>query len=468
MQSTPSKPSAIVYFIGFTAALAGLLFGLDIGVISGAMKFIQKEFYVADQVIELIVSATLWGAVFGVLISGAFSNKFGRKKAMLLSAFIFAGGSIACAMSTSSEMLIIARFALGIAVGLASFTAPLYIAEISPKKIRGSMVSVYQLMITLGILIAFFSDAFFATIFSMDGQVGGHWRWMLGIIALPAALMFLGMLALPESPRWLFLKGFQERGVDVFSKMRLSEEEIASEVEGIQINLQQKQNGFQLLFHNPHFRRAIFLGVTLQAIQQLTGINVVFYYAPRILDILGFTTTSGQMWGTVLLGATNMLSTFIAIALVDKLGRKPIMYIGSAVMGLSMLAVGVLLHMNIGQAPMLGYCAIAALLVFIVAFAVSSGPITWIFCSEIFPLAGRDLGVTFSTSANWISNAVIGGTFLTMMAKFGSGNTFLLCGSLEAFVILFFFFFLPETKGVSLETIESNLLSGMPLKEIGK
>ncbi len=468
MQSTHSKPSAIVYVIGFTAALAGLLFGLDIGVISGAIKFVQNEFHIADHVIETIVSATLWGAVFGVLISGTFSNKFGRKKAMLLSAFIFAGGSLACAMSTSAEMLIIARFALGIAVGLASFTAPLYIAEISPKKIRGSMVSVYQLMITLGILIAFFSNMFFATTFCVEGEVGGHWRWMLGIIALPAALMFLGMLALPESPRWLFLKGFQDRGVNVFRKMRLSEEEIISEVAGIKTNLAQKQHGFQLLLHNANFRRAIFLGVALQGIQQLTGINVVFYYAPRILNILGFTSTSEQMWGTVLLGATNVASTFIAIVLVDKLGRKPIMYIGSVVMGISMLIVGGLLHMNISQAPILGYAAIGALLLFIVAFAVSSGPITWIFCSEIFPLAGRDLGVTFSTSANWIANAVIGGTFLTLMAKFGGGNTFLFCGSLEALFIIFFLFFLPETKGVSLEKIESNLLSGVPLRDIGK
>lgn len=468
MQPSNSKLNAIVYFIGFTAALAGLLFGLDIGVISGANEFIQKEFQVTDHVIEMIVSATLWGAVFGVLISGTFSNLFGRKKAMLLSAFIFAAGSIACAMSASADQLIAARFLLGIAVGLASFTAPLYLSEISPQNVRGMMVSMYQFMITLGILVAFLSDMYFGTTASIAGQVGGHWRVMLGIIALPAGIMFFGMLVLPESPRWLFLKGFQERGVDVFRKMLLPEDEIAREVIEIQTNLQQKQNGFQMLLNNSNFRRAIILGIILQIMQQLTGINVVLYYAPRIFKIAGFASTSGQMWGTVIVGATNLLATFIAIAFVDKLGRKPMMYAGFAVTGISMIIVGTLFNMDLAQSPVLGYYAILALLFFIIGFSMSSGPITWIICSEIFPLGGRDLGVTFSTAANWASNAILGGIFLTMLAKLGNGNTFLFFGWFPVVSVLFFYFFVPETKGVSLEKIESNLLSGLPLRKIGR
>ena len=468
MQPSNSKLNAIVYFIGFTAALAGLLFGLDIGVISGANDFIQKEFQITDRIVEMIVSATLWGAVFGVLISGTFSNIFGRKKAMLLSAFIFAGGSIACAMSSSADHLIAARFLLGIAVGLASFTAPLYLSEISPQNVRGMMVSMYQLMITIGILVAFLSDMYFGTTACIAGQVGGHWRIMVGIIAVPAAFMFLGMMVLPESPRWLFLKGFQERGIDVFRKMLLPEDQIAREVTEIQTNLQQKRNGFEMLLTNSNFRRAIILGIILQLMQQLTGINVVMYYAPRIFKIAGFATTSGQMWGTVIIGVTNMLSTFIAIAFVDKLGRKPMMYTGLAVMGASLLAVGALFNMNLEQSPVLGYYAIIVLLLFIIGFAMSSGPVTWIICSEIFPLSGRDLGVTFSTAANWFSNAIVGGTFLTMLAKLGNGNTFLLYGGLQVIFILIFRLFVPETKGVSLEKIESNLLSGLPLRKIGR
>ncbi len=471
MQTTPSKSSkqnSIVYFIGFTAALAGLLFGLDIGVISGALEFIQKDFSVSDQTLEWIVSALLWGAVFGTLVSGILSKQLGRKKTMLLSALIFALGSLYCSMSRSANELIAARFLLGIAVGVASFTAPLYLSEISPQRIRGSMIAMYQLMITIGIMLAYFSNMFFGTTVIINQQIGGHWRLMLGVIIFPALLMFAGMLFLPESPRWLFLRGFQKRGVDVFRKMLLPEEEITSEVAEIKKNLLQKQNGFHLLLKNSHFRRAIFLGMILQFIQQLTGINVILYYAPRIFKIAGFASTSGQMWGTIVIGITNMLATFIAIAFVDKLGRKPIMYAGFTVMGASMLTVGTLFNMNLEQSPVLGYYAITALLLFMVGFAMSAGPIIWILCSEIFPLGGRDLGITFSTSANWISNAIIGGTFLTMLAKLGSGPTFLLYGGLQVLFVLFFLLFVPETKGVSLESIERNLLSGEPLRNIGR
>ena len=210
MQTSISKPKSIVYFIGFTAALAGLLFGLDIGVISGALEFIQKDFSVSDRILEFIVSALLWGAVFGTLISGVLSNQLGRKKTMLVSAVIFIVGSLYCSISGSANELIFARFLLGIAVGVASFTAPLYLSEISPQRVRGSMISMYQLMITIGIMMAYFSNMYFGTTAIIHDQVGGHWRIMLGVIAFPAILMFLGMLVLPESPRWLFLKGFQQ------------------------------------------------------------------------------------------------------------------------------------------------------------------------------------------------------------------------------------------------------------------
>ena len=219
---------------------------------------------------------------------------------------------------------------------------------------------------------------------------------------------------------------------------------------------------------NPNFRRVIGLGVGLQLIQQLTGINVVMYFAPTIFKIAGFGDTNAQMWGTVIVGITNVLATFIAIAFVDKLGRKPIMYAGFVTMGLAMITVGMLFNMGIEKHPELGYFAIFALLIFIIGFAMSAGPIIWVLCSEIYPLAGRDLGVTFSTATNWIANAIVGMTFLLLLAGFGNGNTFLLYGALNILFIIFFVIFVPETKGVSLEKIEANLLSGLPLKQIGR
>ena len=291
---------------------------------------------------------------------------------------------------------------------------------------------------------------------------------MLGIISIPAVIMFVGVLFLPESPRWLFLKGFKARGVAVFEGMHLDKAEIAEHVKEIEDNLKVKQSGFEMFKTNPNFRRVIGLGIGLQIIQQLTGINVVMYFAPTIFKIAGFATTNGEMWGTVIIGITNVLATFIAIGFVDKLGRKPIMYAGFVTMGVAMIAVGTLFNLGVEKHPELGYFAIVALLIFIIGFAMSAGPIIWVICSEIYPLEGRDLGVTFSTATNWIANGIVGMTFLLLLAGFGNGNTFLLYGALNILFIIFFVIFVPETKGVSLEKIEANLLSGLPLRQIGR
>ena len=447
MNTPPPKKRVqpIVYFIGFTAALAGLLFGLDVGVISGAEGFIQKDFKVSDDTIQLIVSALLWCAAFGALFSGILSSKLGRRRTILISAVNFIIGAILCSIAANEHVLILARFLLGIAVGVASFTAPLYISEVSPQSVRGSMISMYQLMITIGIVLAFLSNTWLATYATIGGVTGGHWHIMLGIVAIPAAVMFVGVFFLPESPRWLFLKGFQERAIGVFKQMKLDDAEIAAEVKEIEDSVKVKQDGFSLFRTNSNFRRAIGLGIGLQIIQQLTGINVIMYYAPRIFGMAGFENTGEQLWGTVIVGVTNVLATFIAIAFVDKLGRKPIMYAGFVTMGVALLSVGTIFLVG-GETRMItnpkgieeatvilkslsfAYPAIFALLIFIVGFAMSAGPIIWVICSEIYPLAGRDLGVTFSTGTNWIANAIVGMTFLSLINGFGPGNTFLLYG----------------------------------------
>ncbi len=486
------KTKPIVYFVGLTAALAGLLFGLDVGVISGANEFIQKDFGIDDRTVENIVSALLWGAVFGVLISGFFSMRLGRRGTILISALVFALGSIFCALSPTPGVLIAARFFLGIAVGMASFVAPLYLSEIAPQSVRGALIAMYQLMITIGIVIAFLSDTFFATYAnlqplattvseSVSAIAGGRgqmvmeayfampWRWMLGVIAVPALLMFVGMLFLPESPRWLVLKNRIAQARQVLQRLASNHDEADRELAEIESGLKVEQKGFSLFRENRNFRRAVFLGVGLQVIQQFTGINVIMYYAPRILNEAGFSTTAEQMWGTVLIGTINVLATFIAIAFVDRLGRKPIMYAGFTVMGLGMLSLGALFHLGIGGGNMtMSYLAVASLVVFIIGFAMSAGPIIWILCAEIFPLAGRDFGITCSTVTNWTANAIVGMTFLTMLNGLGPGNTFLLYGALNAVFIVFFLAFVPETKGVSLESIEHKLLGGTPLKQIGR
>jgi SP family galactose:H+ symporter-like MFS transporter len=260
----------------------------------------------------------------------------------------------------------------------------------------------------------------------------------------------------------------REKASEVFKKLHLDDAEIAAEVREIEESTKIPQKGWSLFLENAHFRKAVFLGIGLQICQQLTGINVIMYYAPRIFGMAGFESTTEQMWGTVVVGLTNVLATFIAIAFVDRLGRKPIMYAGFVVMGLSLLAVGAIFHSGIDHSPGLGYWAAGALLLFIVGFAMSAGPIIWVICSEIYPLAGRDFGITCSTGTNWITNAIVGMTFLTLVQGIGPGNTFILYGAMNVLFIVFFLFLVPETKGVSLEHIERNLMSGKKLREIGR
>ncbi|EKM0527141.1 sugar porter family MFS transporter [Cronobacter turicensis] len=447
------------FTVCFLAALAGLLFGLDMGVIAGALPFLARTFDLNSHQQEIVVSVMMFGAALGALCSGPMSSSLGRRRSLLLGATLFVVGSLGCAAAGNMQMLAIARFILGLAVGVASFTAPLYLSEIAPERIRGSMISLYQLMITIGILAAFVSDT------ALSG--GGHWRWMLGIITFPAVVLFIGVLTLPESPRWLMMKRRDALAASVLKRLRNSDKDAQHELNQIRESVKIKQRGWQLFRHNAHFRRSTGLGILLQFMQQFTGMTVIMYYAPKIFEIAGFATTRQQMWGTVIAGLTNVLATFIAIGLVDRWGRKPVLKLGFAVMAVCMGILGFMfysgLHSAVGQ-----YLAVLILLLFITGFAMSAGPLIWVLCSEIQPLAGRDFGVTCSTMANWIANMIIGATFLTLIDTIGSPNTFWLYGLLNVVCIVLTLLFVPETKNISLEDIERNLMNGAPLRLIGQ
>lgn len=443
----------------FIAALAGLLFGLDIGVISGALPFIAKEYVVSDQVQEWIVSSMMFGAAVGAVLAGWLSWSLGRKYSLVLGAILFVLGSVVCAIAWDPSILIVGRIILGLAVGVASFTAPLYLSEIAPYHIRGAMISLYQLMITVGILLAFLSN----TAFSYTGS----WRWMLGVIAFPAIILLMGVLVLPRSPRWLMIRGREKEAIDVLSRLRPNQETVKKEIDEIRESLKTKQEGFSLLLENRHFRRSVGLGILLQIMQQLTGINVVLYYAPRIFELAGYGSAQDQLWGTVIVGAVNVLATFIAIALVDRWGRKPILYAGFIVMAAGLGMLGTFLHVGI-TSPVQQIIASATLLIFIVGFAMSAGPLIWVLCSEIQPTKGRDFGIAISTLTNWLANMLAGVTFLTLINTIGGAYTFWGYAALNALFIIVTMYFVPETKNVSLEHIERNLMDGKPLRMLGK
>jgi SP family galactose:H+ symporter-like MFS transporter len=456
-QSVP-RTNRHTLLVCFLAALAGLLFGLDMGVIAGALPFLAKEFGLNSHQQEMVVSVMMLGAALGALCSGPLCSRLGRKKTLLIGAALFVAGSVGCAFAPDLQMLVISRFLLGAAVGVASFVAPLYLSEIAPEHIRGSMISLYQLMITIGILAAFLSDTAFSH--------SGNWRWMLGIITFSALILFAGVLTLPESPRWLMMKNKNALAQKVLMLLRSTEAEAHAELEAIRESVKITQRGWQLFRANSNFRRTTYLGVLLQFMQQVTGMTVIMYYAPKIFAIAGFASTEQQMWGTVIAGLTNVLATFIAIGLVDRWGRKPILKLGFSVMAVCMALMGYMFFVGITSLTQ-QYTAVTLLLIFITGFAMSAGPLIWVLCSEIQPLAGRDFGVTCSTMANWIANMIIGATFLTLIDNVGSAGTFWLYAGLNVLCLILTLIFVPETKNISLENIEKNLMAGLPLRSIG-
>jgi SP family galactose:H+ symporter-like MFS transporter len=320
------------------------------------------------------------------------------------------------------------------------------------------MISTYQLMITVGILVAFISDALLS--------YSGAWRWMLGLVAVPGAMFLAGVFVLPDSPRWLKMRGRHEEALQVLTDLRNSPSEARREAADIDEQLEVKQHGWSMFTGNSNFRRSVMLGVLLQVMQQLTGINVVMYYAPRIFQLAGF-GQGAQMWGTAIVGVVNVLATFIAIGFVDRWGRRPMLTVGFIVMTLGMGILGTLIYAGI-ESEFQRILAIALLLCFITGFAFSAGPLIWVLCSEVQPLKGRDFGIACSTFTNWAANFIVGATFLTMLHALGNAETFWVYALLNAVFIVITITLVPETKGISLEAIERKLMHGRRLRDIGR
>ena len=455
------RVARVKMFIYFAAGMAGLLFGLDQGVISGALPFIAEEWQLSSHMQEMVVSSMMVGAATGAIIASFLAGGIGRKKSLLIGAILFIVGCVGSSTAPNVDILIGSRLILGLSVGIASYTAPLYLAEMADKNARGKVISGYQLMVTVGILAAFLSD----TAFSYTGD----WRMMLLVIAIPAVILIITVFNLPDSPRWLAAKGRFSEAQTVLDTLHATKEAAEAELADIRDTLKVKQAGWSLFKSNSNVRRAVFLGVLLQAMQQFTGFNVIMYYSPKILSLAGFASTEDQMIGTVINGLVFVLSTFIAIGMVDKGGRKPTLKIGFFVMAISMLVNGICMGLlESGNAPaFVPYMAALMTMVSIAGFGMSAGPIVWVLCSEIQPLKSREFGIACSTMTNWITCAIVGATFLTLVDTLGSSMTFWLYAVLNGLFIVLTISFVPETKNVSLEKIEHNLMEGKKLREIG-
>ena len=456
--SSSGKSNSVVIKVSIIAALAGLLFGLDIAYVNGALAFIDKEFSLTVEQSGDVAGYLLAGAAVGALFSGWLSRQFGRKKVLVLSALIFTGATLFTITLHDFSLFLAARFIMGLGVGVASFVAPLYLSEIAPYKIRGALIALYQLMITIGIFLMFLSNAAL--------EHTGQWRLMLGVLLIPSLIMLIGTFTLPESPRWLALKGRFDDAKDTLNKIRSNKDEVEFELAEIRETMQTKSSGFSLLTKG-YFLKVVFLGILLQTLQQFSGMNAFMYYSGKIFEAAGF---SNPAIGTVIVGLVNVLTTFIAIKWVDKLGRKPILYSGISILVISCLVVGYIFNMQASGVQLtetIQYILVTFCLLFIFGFALSLGPVIWIVCSEIFPLQGRDLGVTITTMTNWIMNAVIGEYTLVWFRDLGVGYTFWMFGFACFLGFFLVKFFTPETKDVPLEELELNLQRGKSLKDLG-
>ncbi|KAF1854443.1 hypothetical protein Lal_00005767 [Lupinus albus] len=426
--TTTRKGSAYLYLTCLVAALGGFLFGFDTAVISGTVSLVKHDFSL-DAVSEgWFVSCALLGCIAGVSFSGKLSDKYGRKIVLILSAVMFLASALGCMWSGSFTALIIFRLIGGLGIGVASMVSPLYISEFSPSRYRGMMVSLYQLALTIGIVVAYFSNAYLAahandsysegsmrTVFSAE-----VWRAMLGLGAAPAFIFLLSLFAVPESPRWLLLKGREQKAEQILIKID-GEEAAASEI-----------------------RAAVD-----RAITSVCGINAVIYYGPRILEQAGF-TLNNALGGQVTIGLVNVVFTFVAIFTIDKWGRRPLLFAGTGGAVAALLIIGALFALNITS----GLWILIFILAFIACFAFSFGPVCWVIVSEIFPNAVRGKAMALATLSLWIGNFLVGQLTPVMLEGLGSSWTFWLFALSCSPALWLTWKLIPETKGRSLENIE--------------
>src|SRR3984957_11900769 len=443
----PAKPGnpAFVYLAAIFAALGGLLFGYDTGVISGAELFFRKEFTLTTFALEVIVSGVLAGAAAGALVGGRLADLFGRRKLLIATAIIFAAGAIVCAVASSALILGVGRIIVGFGIGLSSSGVPVYISEVAPAEARGWQVSLFQLAITVGILLAYLVDYAFAA--------SQGWRWMFGLAVVPAAIFGAGMFFLPESPRWLLRKGHSETARAMLARIRATPDIDAEFREIEQSVTKAPESGrFSDLFA-PSLRPALVVGIGLAIFQQITGINTVIYYAPLIIQKAGISSASGAILATAGIGAVNVLMTVFSMWLIDRQGRRPLLLTGIAGMAITLCLLGFVFHASHQSAGM-ALLAVISMMAYVASFAISLGPIFWLLISEIYPLKIRNSAEGVAATFNWGANLVVALTFLTLVEKLGPSLTFWVYGLCAIGAGIFSFYFVPETKGHTLEQIE--------------
>jgi len=447
-----SGSTLYVALVTMVAALGGLLFGYDTAVIAGAIGFLQTHFDLDATMKGWAAACALLGCVVGVSFAGVFSDKLGRKKTLVLAGLLFLVSSVGTALPKDFIIFVVFRILAGVGVGIASMASPMYIAEITPARIRGRMVSVNQFAIVTGMLIIYFVNYFISLQGDEVWNVSTGWRWMFASGVLPSAL-FLALLTLvPESPRWLVERGKREKAESILIKVGGSAF-AGAELVSIEEALSQEPASLSQLFE-PGLRRVLMIGIVLAILQQVTGINVFLYYGPEIFKQLG-SGVDVAMLQTIVVGAVNLSFTVFAIWTVDRIGRKPLMIVGAVGMGLSLVAIGLA-----AQYQAISLWVLLFMLSYIACFALSVGPVTWVLLSEIFPTKIRGRAMSIATFCLWSANFVISQSFPMMdenswlLSRFNHGFPFYVYAGFCLVLVLTIWKAVPETKGRSLEEIE--------------
>jgi sugar porter (SP) family MFS transporter len=433
-----------VAIIAATAALGGLLFGYDTGVISGALLFLKTAFGLSNLMMGVVTSIALGGAAAGAMAAGWLADRFGRRPVLLATALIFVAGALVSALAASLPVLLAGRTLVGFGIGGASMLTPLYLAEIAPAPKRGALVSFNQFAVTLGILLSY--------LIGYALSAGGAWRWMLGLGAVPGLVLAAGMLALPETPRWLAGHGHMDRARAALLRLRGRHADIEPEMAALRADLSQKVRALPASrLGHAAARLPLIVGVGLAVFQQVTGINTVIYFAPVIFQAAGLSSASAAILATAGIGAVNVAMTVVAIWLVDRVGRRVLLLWGLAGMAVSLCLLA--LAFALGQGPALGWLTAGSLTLYVGCFAIGLGPVFWLLISEIFPLAIRARGMSAATIANWLANLVVALTFLDLVALLGRTGVFALYAALTVGALVFANAMVPETKGLSLEAV---------------
>ena len=429
----------LVYLATAVSALGGMLFGYDIGVISGAILFIKKAFSLSPGLEEIVVSSVLLGSLIGAAGGGVLADRLGRRRLLIVTAGVFGLGAIGAALAPGTASLIVARVVAGAAIGAASFVAPLYISELAPAAIRGKLVSINQVALTSGIVVSYLVDYAFAP--------SHAWRWMFALAVVPAAAFGIGLLFVPNSPRWLVSRGHAGRARAVLGRIRAADQ-VAGELADIEHSLaQQKPHWSELA--SPLLRPAMIVGVGLAIAQQVTGINTVIYYAPTIFKFAGLSSAPAAILASVGVGVVNVALTLVAMQLIDRIGRRPLLLGSLAGMALSLAVLGLAFSLP-HVSGSLGLIAVVSLMAYVGSFAIGLGPVFWLLLSEIYPLRIRSRAMSIGTFANWAANLIVAISFLTLTQVLGKPATFWLYGAVSVAAWLFAFFLVPETRGAVL------------------